>query len=233
VLSITERAWLPLSTKHLSQWDNFPFTVQEDMDIKVPKDQNILRMQIMGPNGILCIPDEIQWANSLLEEAFYFQNMMFPRHPYIYFTCRTGSVRHSSTDEWHYDGFSMRYNHLPEQNYIWTNRIGTDWVRSGVQIPKDFDPMVHNLNHEAAYQTIHHDKYRTKPNALYVIDPYILHKTPDDAMDLDDRAFVRISFTPIPINDVNNTPNPDPRLNMPTDGVAFRDSLETYRKVKH
>jgi len=62
-----------------------------------------------------------------------------------------------------------------------------------------------------------------------MMDPYVVHRRPPISNGVV-RTFVRISFTPIEIPDVNNTPNPlIPTQHYITDGVkSFREHLLDY-----
>jgi len=62
---------------------------------------------------------------------------------------------------------------------------------------------------------------------MYAMDPYMLHRRPPQTEGMV-RTFVRISYVPILINDVNNTPNPLLPIECDADGVANRNRLIAY-----
>lgn len=147
-------------------------------------------------------------------------------HSFCYITVRHGYVKSITDDEWHVDGFSTRISHIPEQNYIWTNIKLTEYVKKRLKFPKDFNPKKHKIQHYFQNNINENDKiYTFKENCLYCLNPYIIHKRLKNTEGLF-RTFIRISFTPIEIQDINNTLNPIlPKPILP-DGVKdFRDNL--------
>ena len=59
------------------------------------------------------------------------------------------------------------------------------------------------------------------------MDPYVPHRRPASTQG-EMRCFVRVSFTPIEINDVNNAQNPLIPRNYTRDGVEIRNQLVDY-----
>lgn len=191
--------------------------------------QYILRMLIGTAYDGMHIPKEITWAFPLIEMAVEYQNNAVGiRHPFCYITIRHGEVTTLTDDEWHVDGFSMRVNHLPEQNYIWTNTAPTEILHdTPVEFSKDFDPLRHDIN-KVFQKVAKEPRAKISPletDTLYCIDPYIAHRRPPITKGIQ-RTFVRLSFTPIEIDDVNNTPNPLLPRDYTRDGLEFRNQLE-------
>lgn len=156
------------------------------------------------------------------------------KHPFCYLTIRKGPVTSVTDDEWHVDGFSQTVTHLPEQNYIWVDDTPTEYLNGfPIKIPNDFNPNRHNI-HKFFQKEI--NEYNgalpiqyIEPKTLYCMDPYIIHRRPTISNNSLDRTFVRLSFTPIEIEDVNNTPNPLIPTNYTRDGVkVMRDKLKNY-----
>lgn len=191
------------------------------------REQHVLRMLIRRPYDGLCLPHDVQWVLPLVGVAESRQANI-ARHPFLYLTVRNGVVSSHGDDEWHVDGFSMQYHHLPEQNYTWTDSVGTEYYDGPCAIPGDFDPFRHNLHSYIRAQINPALIRRTLPCHAYVIDPYVIHRRPPETSG-QRRCFVRLSYTPIEIADRNNTPNPLLPTNYTRDGVKdFRDTLVRY-----
>jgi hypothetical protein len=174
-----------------------------------PGEQHILRMMLKRAKGEIRIPVELEWVAPILREAWQLQreNGFDPSDDFIYVTVRHGVVKSVTDDLWHVDGFSMRAPHRPEQNYIWANRDGTEWLDQPMFLPDDFDPMRNNVHQYfqdvAADENVRH----MRCEHLYRIDPYVIHRRPRITQGTL-RSFFRISFVPIEIEDDTCTQNP-------------------------
>ncbi len=193
--------------------------------------QMVLRTLVRAPysNGYQ-IPPSLEWLGDTIRSAEEYQNREIRiRHPYCYVTVRHGEVATTGDDLWHVDGFSTKFNHLPEANYVCV--VGgqpTEWLDQSFSFPDDFDPLVHNV-HLFFQKRIDSSNIRQMEEGMvYFLDPYVVHRRPPNATGW--RTFIRISFTPIEIGDVNNTPNPlIPTSHYTLDGVKdFRDKLLDY-----
>lgn len=123
-------------------------TILGKLDLQCPfDDQYILRMAICVDGGLIQVPDELEWIRPMLYLALDDQALAGVYHPFIYVTVRHGIVRSQTDDEWHVDGFSTKVPSIPEQNYIWSNKNGTEYVPIRVHFPADFDTRIHNVNH--------------------------------------------------------------------------------------
>jgi len=190
-------------------------------------EQHILRMLIRRPFDGLRLPHSLQWVLPMIGMAEARQASI-ARHPFLYLTVRNGMVASQGDDEWHVDGFSLQYHHLPEQNYIWSDSCGTEWYNAPLGIPEDFDPLRHNLHSYIQERIDWTAVSRTLAYHLFVLDPYVIHRRPPETAG-SRRCFVRLSYTPIEIADQNNTLNPLLPTNYTRDGVKdFRDRLVRY-----
>ena len=197
--------------------------------LKCPLDrQYILRMLIRKGTDDFKVPPHLSWIARLLNVANEHQKKLNVKHSFCYVTIRHGVVTTKTDDEWHTDGFSMNITHIPEQNYVWTNIKPTEYVEKAFDFPDDFDPSKHNINKFFQNRIEHRDIKIVKENNVYCMDPYIVHRRPTITDDMS-RTFIRISFLPIEINDVNNSQNDLlPRL-YEKDGVKeFRNKLVDY-----
>jgi len=188
-----------------SDWTNLLDLGEHLLDVPAER-QYILRMALRFDGSGIMIPPELEWMRSTIEKCYEHQKTYFIDHPFVYLTIRSGEVTSKTDDIWHVDGFSMRYPHVPEQNYIWSNEYPTQISNTCVELPSDFDAMKHNLhNYFDAHQD---DNFVTaKANHIYVIDPYVVHRR-DPASTGKVRTFFRLSFVPIAIESDENTQNP-------------------------
>jgi len=224
-MSIQERATRLVNTKEFSRCP-LPEKVCKIDNLSPPKDQYILRMCIKFNNGDIQLPDSLSWVEPLLEKALLSQQQKGIDHPFIYITVRNGKVKSQTDDQWHLDGFSTRIEHTPEQNYIYTNKYCTEYVKQSVDVPKDLDPLVYNMNTFLDKFVKPVNVLQCEENTLYCVDPYVLHRRPSNIPKNFERVFVRISFVPIEIDDINNTVNPLLPVKCSKDGVKFRDGLK-------
>jgi hypothetical protein len=191
--------------------------------------QYVLRVPIMVDGENYKIPKGLGWLTELITEAITHQREEYGvKHTFCYVTVRHGKVRSETDDEWHVDGFSTKITHIPEQNYIICDHTPTEYIVGGVDFPDDFDPRKHNVNNFLESALRGQNVKCIPENTLCVMDPYILHRRPNSTAG-SIRTFVRISFVPIEINDVNNTQNPLLLRDYTNEGVVARDKLEIYR----
>lgn len=199
------------------------------IELSVPiEEQYILRMLIKKMFNGYMIPQEIQWLQPFIEKCEAYQKSMGINQPFVYITIRNGIVKSVTDDEWHVDGFSKTITHLPEQNYIWSNKIPTEYIEKAIEIPHDFNPLKHNIHKFFQKRISETDIKMMNEKKIYCLDPYIIHKRPKIEPNVN-RCFIRLSFTPIEIEDVNNTINPLLVTNYTRNGVMeMRDQLIEY-----
>jgi hypothetical protein len=191
---------------------NYPELIKH-IKVYCPYDrQYILRMLIKEAYSDFKIPEELKWVEPIIKEAYKYQKEVVKiEHSFCYVTIRHGLVTSVTDDEWHVDGFSTLISHIPEQNYGWANCYPTEYIVQKVKFPKDFNPLIHNA-HPFIQNVIEKetkvDQIQTIPSCmLFCFDPYVIHKRPQVPKNII-RTFVRVSFDPIEIKDINNTPNP-------------------------
>lgn len=216
--------------------DTYKFENKPDkvsyLNITPPDTQTyILRMLIKRPFNEIRLPSELSWTREFIDTCIKFQEQSNIKQPFIYLTVRSGFIESITDDEWHVDGFSTTITHLPEQNYIWSNNNPTQYIVKGISFPSNFDPLKHNIHKFIQNRITDNDAIQIcDSNTIYAIDPYIIHKRPT-IKDPIKRCFLRLSFIPIELEDVNNTVNPLIKTNYTRDGVkAFRDNLIDFDK---
>jgi len=207
---------------------NLPDTVAK-IKLSVPVErQYVLRMLIKRMFSQLLIPQELEWVRPIVESSMKYQEGQGITQPFIYLTVRSGIVTTATDDEWHVDGFSKTITHLPEQNYIWCNHVATEYVVKKFDFPSDFNPLNHNIHKFFQNRIQDKDILSLQENTLYGMDPYIVHRRSPLVQGVN-RCFIRVSFTPIEIEDINNTVNPLLPTNYQRDGVKeMRNKLISY-----
>jgi hypothetical protein len=227
--TIARNAQTRLNLANYANW-NQPWFVGK-VQVSPPEErQYILRMLIKRPHQDIKLPAEYAWALPIIERAFAAQEEADIRQPFCYLTIRHGVVDSVNDDVWHVDGFSLTIHHIPEQNYVWANTIGTEVVLKSIKFPADFDSQRHNI-HLYLQDSIPKDTvvFQCPSETVVCMDPYVIHRRPKQTTG-QLRTFARVSFTPIEIEDTNNTLNPLLATNYVRDGVvAFRDQLERYK----
>ncbi len=212
--------------------ENKPLFVGE-LDLILPEErQYVLRCLIKRPFEELALPKELEWTKPLIDLAVNNQKKLGISQPFCYLTIRHGIVDTVTDDEWHVDGFSMGITHLPEQNYLWASHTPTEYVIKKLTFPEDFNPINHNIHNYIQDTMSCDDKIETlSAKTVYCFDPYFIHRRPKQTLD-SHRTFIRVSFTPIEINDINNTFNPWLPTHYKRDAVKeFRNKLQHYLVV--
>ncbi len=232
--SLAERARHLLNTNFYSE-PNLPERVKKLRLDPPALGQYVLRCPILIPGKQMNIPDDLAWCENLVDESLRYQNdSVGVDQPFAYLTVRHGLVESRTDDEFHVDGFSTKVPHIPEQNYIWTDTCPTEYVAAALPVPHDFDPRRHNIQH-FIQDSLPNDTRIEQLDAetVYAMDPYVPHRRPRVSQGTR-RTFVRLSMTPIPIDDRNNHVNPAfGPITSEYDGVAdFRDKLERYPVVR-
>jgi hypothetical protein len=226
---IENRLKTALNLKQFNQL-NEPFEIGSLILTPPDTRQYVLRMLIKRPFNELSIPEHLIWVKPLVDLAFANQAKFDVRHPFCYLTVRHGFVTSKTDDVWHVDGFSLQFSHLPEQNYIWASHTPTEYVTKKISFPNDFDSFKHNIHLYFDDVISEQDEIKTiKPKTVYCMDPYVIHRRPK--VQHIERTFIRVSFTPIEISDINNTFNPLMPTNCNRDGIKeFRNNLIRYTK---
>lgn len=204
------------------------------LNLALPNErQYVLRMLIKRPFEEMQVPDELKWCQPMIDVCLKAQEERGIRHPFLYITVRHGEVTTKTDDAWHVDGFSQTVTHLPEQNYIWCSHSPTEVAIQPIHFPSDFDSNRHNI-HDFFSHVLNDDTPILKVNSktVYAMDPYVIHRRPKVKEGMV-RCFIRLSFTPIEINDINNAQNHNLPTNYKRDGrVDFRDKLVSYHSER-
>lgn len=177
--------------------------------MRPPKqEQHILRMMITSPETGVRIPNELSWIIPMMQKCRLINEHRKMIQPFVYVTVRNGYVKTTRDADWHVDGFSMRVPHKLEQDYLWCDHTGTQVLDQQIDIPKDFDPLQHNLHTYLDEQVQEENIVSMKAGNMYLTDPYIVHRRDPSLDSTIWRSFVRLSYLPIEIEDDTCTPNP-------------------------
>lgn len=228
-MSIIDRAKRIVNVKEFEGYSD-PLSLGY-FDVNPPKeDQHVLRVVVRVEGGDFVIPSELEWVRPFFEKVLKHQREVVQvEHSFSYITIRHGNVTSKRDDEWHLDGFSTRITHIPEQNYIWSSNNATEYVNQSFEINEKFNPLKNNINLYLEEDLKKENILKCKEKHIYCIDPYILHRRPALSEETF-RTFIRVSFIPIEINDINNTQNKNLQRNYTKDGVAFRNNLTRFKK---
>jgi hypothetical protein len=175
----------------------------------VPFDrQYILRMLVRTPESDgFCVPTELDWLKPTILNLDAIQKQNGLKNQFVYVTVRHGLVTSQTDDIWHVDGFSLRRHHLPEQNYIWTNREPTEYADQAFPIPSAFDPSKHHIHWYFDEQVEAENIRRCEEQTICLFDPYFVHRRPKNTIGMM-RTFWRVSFIEIEIEDGQCQQNP-------------------------
>lgn len=195
-------------------------------------EQRILRQLISIDGGeTQQFNTDLLWALPAINMAVDNQVKLRSSNPFVYVTVRRGVATSTHDCEWHVDGYSKRIPHRPEDNYVWCDSYPMQaWVGK-LYVPSSFDGLRHNINwlfQDQIAKSVGDHIVVTEANALYWFNPYIVHRRNPQATG-QFRTMVRVSFTPVPIMDKNNTPPiTDFNFRSTRDGRLLQNKLERW-----
>jgi len=108
---------------------------------------------------------------------------------------------------WHVDGFQgVRVpRHQIEHSYLWADVAPTEFCVQPFFI-SHLDAGRHNIFDELTCQAREANAYAGLPGHVYLIDPYVVHRSPV-MQQAGWRSFFRMTFTETELEDTNNTRN--------------------------
>jgi hypothetical protein len=200
---------------------------------KIPREQQILRMLVKTKySDEFKIPDELKYLESEILRLWELDKELTGiRNSWCYITVRSG-VAEGNSDEFHFDGGSMRVDLIPERNYVWVNKFGIEYKLGSVKYPDDFDPMKHNMFTFAEESVTDRRVWESATNQWILLTPFCLHRRNPESNG-HERTFIRVSFVDIEVRDVRCTQN----SLLPTEAYGrdpvktFRDKLTNYRRT--
>lgn len=227
MVNIFDRAKQLTSVDMYKHADPEPFILKNYYDLEFPSlSQYVLRMLVKTPMSEIQIPRQLRWVQNYVQYCQDAHDEMFPKHCFTYLTVRHGTPIMGTDDQWHVDGFSMKFPHLPEQNFFWCDHTPPEFALSNFSIPSSFDPLKDNI-HSFFGKELQKDVpiYQPPAGAISIFDPYLVHRKIKQPRR---RSMIRITFVPILIEDDDNSVNsliPVQKFNR--SGKEYRENLRT------
>lgn len=210
----------------MGYWD-----VEGLMNHEVP---NVLRLPIKNPGTQFKIPQELAPLLKLIDRVANYDKRINPHFDkaFCHITFDLSDVEPGQYHRFpgmHGDGFQgskLTPKILPEHSYILVTDPATEVCLQPFFL-KHLDEAKHNEFLECDSQAHPANIYRTLPGHLYLIDPYIVHRTPKITKKVR-RLFIRITFTFLELEHPKNTVNPMLEPYEYEDRIDIRDNLAPF-----
>lgn len=202
---------------------------KELLDLDVP---NVLRLPLKNKAMPYHLPQEMGQLKDLLEFVANYEQGINPRYgeTFCHITVDRSAVEQDSFHRfpgWHTDGYQgakLTPKLLPEHSYIFVSEPGTEACLQPFFL-QHLDDSKHNAFLEMDRQARADNVYRLLPNHLYLIDPYIVHRTPRMEKAVE-RLFIRITFVFAELDHPKNTVNPMLAPYQYLDRIDIRQNLK-------
>ena len=207
-----------------------------EIDTSGLEDVRVLRCPIKrAGSDTVMLPRELRPLTPLVRHVCELEAHVNPsfRDFWCHITFERTRVNAGSTQRvggWHVDGFQgVRVpRHRAEHSYLWADRQAVECCVQPFFV-SHLDPARHNLFDELSRQAHEENAYAGLENHLYLIDPYVVHRTP--VMQEDGwRSFVRITVAETELEDPTNTRNLSLDAAQHYEArIDVRDRLHAYR----
>ena len=175
---------------------------------------NVLRMPIKFPGTNYKIPQQLSVWESLIRRCAEYEAFINPDHDktFAHMTADFSMVKAGTFHRYpgfHGDGIQgtkLTPKVRVEHSYILTSHPPTEFCIQPFFL-KHLDEAKHNYFLEFDRQAKEANIYGSIPDHLYLIDPYMVHRTPKITMDTL-RLFVRITYAFTELQHPKNTINP-------------------------
>jgi hypothetical protein len=175
---------------------------------------NVLRMPIKYPNSKFKIPSKLEWLKSFLQRIIDYEWNINPifNNAFAHITIDRSLVKKGDTHRYpgfHGDGVQgqkLTPKRPIEHSYIFATAPSTEFCLQPFFL-KHLDEAKHNYFLEFDAQAKEVNVVKTIPEHLYLIDPYMVHRTPL-IKKTTDRLFVRVTFVFAELDHDKNTINP-------------------------
>ena len=133
---------------------------------------------------------------------------------YIYLTVDNRKIESNASQRysgWHIDGMQgneVKVKTEPDFQFICTNKIPTEFARQSFSL-EGFDSDRDNVFNFLGGQIDPSKVEKIECSQVYLMTPYMVHRGQISPVEVNDRIFLRISFTKTPITSVKMTINPD------------------------
>lgn len=187
---------------------------------------NVLRMPLKYPNTSYLVPVELSPIQKLIQRVAEYEKFINPEHDkcFCHITYDRSIV---NPNEYHrfpgFHGDGIQGTKLTpkvnvEHSYILTSNPPTEFCIQPFYL-KHLDEAKHNFFKEFDKQAHEVNVRKTLPNHLYLIDPYMVHRTPK-ITETCDRVFIRITYAFTELEHPKNTINPH------FDGQVFEKRID-------
>lgn len=195
----------------------------------------VLRCPIKAPGmSHIVLPDELLALKPLIIHVLETERHINPKFMqfWAHITFEQTFIekgQYQRVPGWHVDGTQgVRVPvHQVEHSYLWATSQAVEVCIQPFFLTH-LDRSRHNLFHEIEKQAIEHNAIAGMANHVYLIDPYVVHRTPQSTAS-GWRAICRITFTATeledPVNTINNSLLPSIEY---TPRVDARNRLSPY-----
>lgn len=175
---------------------------------------NVLRMPIKFPGSSYLIPSELESLLPMIERVADYESFINKDHNRVFahITFDKSDVIAGQTHRFpgfHGDGYQgakLTPKIIGEHSYILASYPPTEFCIQPFFL-NHLDENKHNMFKEFDKQARTDNIYKSLTNHLYLIDPYMVHRTPEINSDIT-RMFIRITFTFSELEHPKNTVNP-------------------------
>lgn len=195
---------------------------------------NVLRMIIRenDENKEVHLPKELLALKDFIESNvnYHRQHYSINKDCFIHLTVRTCTYEEMETfikaSTWHVDGFQGKKvpRHIPEQDIIWCNKNPT-----AISLQPFFCEYLDSSRFDINdfFNKNQGDNFiKLKSYGQYLITPYNVHKMMNEKYE-GRRVFIRLTFSPVEIEDPTNTENPMLKRQY-DERVDVRNFLDSY-----
>lgn len=195
---------------------------------------NVLRMPIKFPETEYKIPKELSALRSLIERVADYESFINKDHN-ASFAHMTFDKSRVSPGEFHrfpgfhgdgFQGTKLTPKITIEHSYILTTSPPTEFCLQPFFL-RHLDEAKHNMFLEFDKQAKETNMYGSLPNHLYLIDPYMVHRTPLIQYEVE-RLFIRITYTFSELEHPKNTMNPMFPPYQYEDRIDIRQGLSPF-----
>jgi hypothetical protein len=188
------------------------------VELPQEKPPNVLRMPLKFPGSIYKIPADLAPLFGLIQRVAEYEKFLCldkhidPEATFCHITYDNSDVpagEHHRYPGFHGDGIQgtkLTPKVWVEHSYILTTQPPTEFCLQPFFL-KHLDQAKHNFFLEFDRQAKKQNVYGSLPNHLYLIDPYMVHRTPKIKRAVN-RTFIRITYAFTELQHPKNTVNP-------------------------
>jgi hypothetical protein len=202
---------------------------------------NVLRMPIKFPNTEYRVPKECKFLMPLIKRAANYESFINPRHDecFTHITFDKATIdggQYHRFPGFHVDGLQgakLSPKTRIEHSYILVSAPATEFCLQPFFV-NHLDEAKHNFFLEFDKQAKETNVYSSLPNHLYLVDPYMVHRSPKITSAIN-RVVVRITYAFTELKHPKNTINPlfdgqiyDNRLDIRQELTSFEFETPLY-----